>query len=85
MIDIEGVSLTPSKTGLLKETRRKFELLHFGYVAHWEAFRGVVISKQLFAHGDTSLPRHIFLFTYFTLVDSGHTWMLVKGYINQLC
>jgi ADP-ribose pyrophosphatase YjhB (NUDIX family) len=41
-IDIDGLTLTPSKTILLKETQRKFELLHFGYAAQWEAFRGVV-------------------------------------------
>jgi 8-oxo-dGTP pyrophosphatase MutT (NUDIX family) len=29
MIDIDGLYLTPSKTGLLKETQCKFELLHF--------------------------------------------------------
>jgi hypothetical protein len=47
--DVDGLSLTPSKTGLLKGTQRKLELLHLGYIAHWEAFRGVVISKRLFA------------------------------------
>jgi hypothetical protein len=47
-IDIGGLSFTLSKTGLLKETRRKFESLYFGYVAQWEGFRGAAISKQLF-------------------------------------
>jgi hypothetical protein len=60
-------------------------MLHFGYVAQWEAFRGVVISKQLFARDNASLPRHRFFFTRFTAAGSRHVWMLIKGYINQLC
>jgi 8-oxo-dGTP pyrophosphatase MutT (NUDIX family) len=32
-IDIDGLSLTPSESGLLKEAQREHELLHFGYVA----------------------------------------------------
>jgi hypothetical protein len=32
-IDIDGLSVMPSKIGLLKETQRKLEMLHFGYVA----------------------------------------------------
>jgi 8-oxo-dGTP pyrophosphatase MutT (NUDIX family) len=32
-IDMDGLSLTPTKTGRLFEIIRKFELLHFGYVA----------------------------------------------------
>jgi hypothetical protein len=55
---------------MLKETQRKFELLHFAYVAQWEAFRGAVISKQLFANDDTSLPRQLFVSTRFTAADS---------------
>jgi hypothetical protein len=31
--DIDGLSLTPTKIGRLFEIIRKFELLHFGYVA----------------------------------------------------
>jgi 8-oxo-dGTP pyrophosphatase MutT (NUDIX family) len=53
-IDIDGISLTPSKVGLLPAAQRKFELLHFGYVAQWEAFRDE-ISKHMFSHDDTSL------------------------------
>jgi hypothetical protein len=64
-INIDGLYLTPSKKGL-----RKFELLHFGYVAHWEAFRGAVISRQFF------------FFTRFTAADYGRVWMLIKGYTN---
>jgi hypothetical protein len=44
-----------------------------------------VISKQLFAHDDMSLPRLLFFFTRCTAADSGHVWMLIEGYINQLC
>jgi hypothetical protein len=36
-IDIDGLSLTPSKIGQLKETQRKLEQLHFDYVAQLEA------------------------------------------------
>jgi hypothetical protein len=43
IVDIDGLSLTPSKIGLVGETQRKFELLRFGYVARWEFFRGAVI------------------------------------------
>jgi hypothetical protein len=60
-------------------------LLHFGYVIQWEAFRGVVIYKQLFAHDRTSLARQLFFFTRFTTADSRHLWMLIKGYINKVC
>jgi hypothetical protein len=72
-------------TWLLTETQRKFEMLHFGYVAQWEGFRGAEIFKQLFAHDDTSLTRQFFYFTRFTAADSCHVWMLIRGYINQLC
>jgi hypothetical protein len=44
-----------------------------------------VISKHLFAHDDTSLPRQLFFFTSLTAAISGHAWMLIKGYFNQLC
>jgi hypothetical protein len=57
LCSIDGLTLTPSKTGLLKETQHKFELLHFGFVVQWEGFRGVVISKQLLPRDDTLLPK----------------------------
>jgi hypothetical protein len=75
-IDIDGLTLTPSKTGLLTESQRKFEILHFGRVTQWEAFRGVVISKQLFPHDYTSLPRMFFFFTRFTTARGGDLKML---------
>jgi hypothetical protein len=84
-IDIDGLTLTPSKTWILKETQPKFKTVHFSYVAQWEAFRGAVISKHVLAHDDASLPRHLFFFIRFLVADSGHAWVLIKGYINQLC
>jgi ADP-ribose pyrophosphatase YjhB (NUDIX family) len=32
IVDIDGLSLTPSKTWLVREAQRKYKLLHFGYV-----------------------------------------------------
>jgi ADP-ribose pyrophosphatase YjhB (NUDIX family) len=40
--DLDGLSLTPAKHGLLLALKRKYELLHFGYVSQWETFRRVV-------------------------------------------
>jgi hypothetical protein len=57
-IDMDGLSLTPIKTGRLPEVIRKFELLHFGYVAQWETFRRAVTTDHLLCHEDMSLPRH---------------------------
>jgi hypothetical protein len=84
-IDIDGLFHMPSKIWLFKKTQHKCEVLHFGYVAHWEAFRVVLISKKLFAHDDTLLPRQLFFSASFTVVDSGFVWMFIKGYINHLC
>jgi hypothetical protein len=47
LIDNDGLSLTPTKTGLLLAIIRKIELLHFGDVAQWENFRRVVTTNQL--------------------------------------
>jgi hypothetical protein len=71
-VDIDGLSLTPAKICLLKEAKRKHEFLHFDYVAWWESFRAVVISRQLFLNQNTSLPMHIFFFSRFTFGDWGH-------------
>jgi hypothetical protein len=38
-IDIDGVSLTPTRAGRLPCVIRRFELLHFGYEAQRETFR----------------------------------------------
>jgi hypothetical protein len=37
-IGIDGISLTPTRIGLVRETQRNHELLHFDYVAEWESF-----------------------------------------------
>jgi hypothetical protein len=66
-IDIDGLSLTPDKTRLAKKTYRKFELLHFGYMAQWEYLRGDVISR----HKDSSKPRQFFLYPRSTSPDCG--------------
>jgi hypothetical protein len=46
-VDIDGISLTRTKIGRLHFVIRKFELLHFGYVAQWETFRRAVNTNQL--------------------------------------
>jgi hypothetical protein len=68
IIDIDGLSLTPSKVGLLKATERKYEMLHFGYVAQWESFRGVVISQCFFLHDDSSLSKYFSNFVSHMLI-----------------
>jgi hypothetical protein len=52
-IDVDGLSLTASKIGLLLVAQRKFELLNFGFVAQWVAFRDAIIYKQRFPNDDT--------------------------------
>jgi hypothetical protein len=70
---------------LVMETKRKFELLDFGYAAEWEYFRGAVIYRQLFLHVDSSLPRQLFFHPRFTNAECGHVWILIKACINELC
>ena len=41
-LDIGGLNLTPAKTGLILAMKHKSELLHFGCVTQWEAFRRAV-------------------------------------------
>jgi hypothetical protein len=84
-IDIDGLSLTLAKNGLLSALIRKYELLHFGYVTQWETFRRASITYHVLCHEDTSLPRQILFDSRFTIVDSSHVWMLIGGYINHLC
>jgi hypothetical protein len=84
-VDIDGLSLTPFKIGLVIETQCKYDLFHFGYVAQRESFRGDVISRHLFVHEDLSLPEHLFFHTRFTIVNRGPVRMLIKVYINKLC
>jgi hypothetical protein len=83
VVDTDGLSLTPSKIGLV--TQRKYELIHFGYMAQWESFRGATISRQLFLQEDTSSPRRLFYHPPFTASDYSLAWMLIKGYTCQLC
>jgi ADP-ribose pyrophosphatase YjhB (NUDIX family) len=81
-IDIDGLSLTPAKHGVLLALKQKHELLHFGYVTQWETFRRFVYTHQVLCHDDSSTPRQFLMYSRFTSVDSGHVWMLIRGYIN---
>jgi 8-oxo-dGTP pyrophosphatase MutT (NUDIX family) len=83
-INIDGLNLTPAKTGLLRAEKHKTELLHFGYVTPWETFFRAVRSHNPVFQDDTSIPRQFFMFSWFTTVDSGHVWLLIRGHINQL-
>jgi hypothetical protein len=65
--------------------KHKSELLHFGYVTQWETFRRAVYTHQPLFHDDTTIPRQFFMYPRFSSVDSGHVWLLIRGYINQLC
>jgi hypothetical protein len=84
-IDIGGLSLTPSKNGLLPSLKQKNELLHFGYVTQWEIFRRAVYTHQVLCYGDPSVPRRFFMYPRLSSVDYGHVLLLIRGYINQLC
>jgi hypothetical protein len=46
--DIDGPSLTPTKSGRPPHAIRMFELLHFGYVAQWEIFHRAVFTTKYF-------------------------------------
>jgi ADP-ribose pyrophosphatase YjhB (NUDIX family) len=84
-IDIDGLSLTPAKHGLLPILKQTYESLRFGYVTQWETFRRVVYTHQVLCYEDTSLSRQFLFYSRFTYVDYGHVWVLIRGYINQLC
>jgi 8-oxo-dGTP pyrophosphatase MutT (NUDIX family) len=84
-IDIGGLNLTPAKTGLLPAVKHKSELLHFGYVTQWETFRRAVYTSQALFHDDTTISRQFFMYPRFSSVDSGLVWLLIRGYINQVC
>jgi hypothetical protein len=60
-IDIDVLSLTPAKHGLLSALTRKYELLHFGYVTQWETFRRLAFTHHVLCHEDASLPKQILL------------------------
>jgi hypothetical protein len=83
---LEVLLLRPPGRGywLLRAMKHKSELLHFGYVTQWEIFsRAVYMSLALF-YDDTSIPRQFFMYPRFSSVDSGHVWLLIRGYMNQL-
>jgi 8-oxo-dGTP pyrophosphatase MutT (NUDIX family) len=84
-LDVGGLNLTPAKTGLLPAVKHKSELLHFGYVTQWETFRRAVYTSQALFHDDTSIPRQFFMYPRFSTVDFDHVWLLIRGYLNQLC
>jgi hypothetical protein len=65
--------------------KHKSELLHFGYVTQWETFRRAVYTLQALFHDHTTIPRQFFMYPRFSLIDSGHVRLLIRGYINQLC
>jgi hypothetical protein len=66
-VDIDGLSLTPSKIGLAIGAQPKHELLYPGYVGQWESFRADVISRLFFL---TSLLMHVSSF------GSPYSWRL---------
>jgi hypothetical protein len=84
-IDISGLSLTPAKKGLLPSLKQKNELLHFGYVTQCGIFRRAVYTPQVLCYDDPSVPRQFFMYPRFNAFDNGHVWLLIRGYINQLC
>jgi 8-oxo-dGTP pyrophosphatase MutT (NUDIX family) len=84
-LDVGGLNLTPAKTRLLPAMKHKSELLHFGYVSKWGTFRRAVYTSQKLFHDDTTIPRQFFMYPRFSWVDSGLVWLLIRGYINQLC
>jgi ADP-ribose pyrophosphatase YjhB (NUDIX family) len=84
-LDTGGLNLTPAKTGLLPAMKHKSELLHFGYVTQWETFRCAIYTSHALFHDDTTIPRQFFMYPRFSSVDSCHVWLLIRGYINQLC
>jgi hypothetical protein len=65
--------------------KHKSELLHFGYVTQWESFRRAVYTSHALFHDDTTIPRQFFTYPRFSSVDFGPVWLLIRGYINQLC
>jgi 8-oxo-dGTP pyrophosphatase MutT (NUDIX family) len=84
-INIDGLTLTPARKGLLRAEKHKSELLHFGYVTQWELFCRVAVYQHVpVLQDDTSIPRQFHMHSRFTTVDSGPVWMLIRGHINRL-
>jgi hypothetical protein len=72
-VDIDGLIMPPSLTGLNKGSRRKNELFHFGVLAQWLFFRGAVMSRHTYIHQDISLPMRTFFHPRFTAADFGQS------------
>jgi ADP-ribose pyrophosphatase YjhB (NUDIX family) len=84
-LNIGGLNLTPAKTGLLLAMKHKSELLNIGYVTQWETFRRAVYTSHALFHDDTTIPRQFFVYPRFSSIDFGRVWLLIRGYVNQLC
>jgi hypothetical protein len=39
----------------------------------------------MYLHRDNLLPKELFFQPHFTIANSRHVWILIKGYVNQLC
>jgi hypothetical protein len=66
----------------VKAPQSKYEPLHFFFVAQLQEYRTFVISRQIYPHRDTFLPRRGFFEPRFTAVDYDPVWMGIQGYIN---
>jgi hypothetical protein len=65
--------------------KHKSELLHFGYVTQWETFV-VQCIRPRHSSMTARLSRGSFSYTpRFLSVGSCPVWLLIRGYINQLC
>jgi hypothetical protein len=85
-VDIDGLSMTPFVTGLVKETQRKYEILYFGFVAHWQTFRAIYFtSRQIYIHQDTPLPMQLFFSPRFLVAYFGLGWMLFIRFKSISC
>jgi hypothetical protein len=65
--------------------KHKSDLLHFGYVTQWKTIRRAIYTSEALFHDDVTIPRQFFMYPRFSSVDSGPFWLLIRGYINQLC
>jgi hypothetical protein len=83
-INIDGLTLTPAQTGLVRAEKHKSELLHFGYVTQWESFYRAITQHVPVMQDDTSITRQFHMHSRFKTVDSGHVWLLIRGHINRL-
>jgi hypothetical protein len=70
-ITLDGLAMTPTDIGAIKETQRKYELLHFGFEAQLEPCREVKWSRQIYIHRDTSQGSSFFQ-PRFIVLSFGH-------------